>query len=323
MKEEFFSIQPPFGERWVYYKSRWASEDFFETLSIVAGLQGDRLNGLVIASRLCRFLQDIEDGKETGYQLGGNIQIFPLVNQRAVESGTALWSFDNLNADLAFPGVEEGDLTEKVCHALIRQTQGSEIGLILQTAGPHFEDTPHVQLHDPTRHLRHLTRCLGFNVAREIPDHPTLGLQLIKQWDHMGIAPLLISAGRPQVVDTHHCDNVFEGIVNFMLMTGFLKHNSEKGRKSDTVFYSTQGERAVNANEAGLFMPQVTAGDSLQAGQPIGEIRDLYSGKTLETVTASHDGLLISLRTHPLVHEKEPVATLLTETHRRWFWPFS
>ena len=61
----------------------------------------------------------------------------------------------------------------------------------------------------------------------------------------------------------------------------------------------------------------------MSVDQPLGEVVDLYSGEVLETVTAREEGFLVTLRMHPLVHEKEPVAVLLTRKSKRWFWPFS
>ena len=61
----------------------------------------------------------------------------------------------------------------------------------------------------------------------------------------------------------------------------------------------------------------------METGQSLGEVVDLYSGEILETVTGQEEGFLVTLRVHPLVHEKEPVGVLLTRKNQRRFWPFS
>ena len=55
MKQEILHIPTPFGEPLVLYKNRWGPLDG-EGLSIVSGLQGDRLNGMMVASRLWQSL---------------------------------------------------------------------------------------------------------------------------------------------------------------------------------------------------------------------------------------------------------------------------
>ena len=61
-----------------------------------------------------------------------------------------------------------------------------------------------------------------------------------------------------------------------------------------------------------MFLKEVKVGSHLKKGQKIGEVRDIYSGKRLEELTAPVEGLLITLRQYPIVYEKEPIAVLLS-----------
>ncbi len=321
MKKEFFSTQTPLGETLSLYKNFWEGPELSETLAIVSGLQGDRLNGLIAASRLSRFLGDIAQGRKPEFKITGNIQIFPIVNLPALSEGSAAWSYDNLDADRAFPGLEEGDLTETLCHAVLQQTAQSDYGIILQTAEPHYTDAPHIKM--VSAHLKSLARNLDLRVAREIAEFPALTLQLIKQWDALGMAAFILSAGTPGVVDPAQSDILFESVLNFMLVTGFLSHTHRKGHKRELDFYPAKNECTLLTKYSGIFLPKSKVGNWMSVDQPLGEVVDLYSGEVLETVTAREEGFLVTLRMHPLVHEKEPVAVLLTRKSKRWFWPFS
>ena len=115
MKENILSIKSPLGEPITFCKNIWRGKDSNNVLSIIAGLQGDSFNGIYVASKLSRFLLDIEAGSKKEFELTGTIQIFPLVNLRAIESASPSWEFDHLNMDMAFPGNESGDLNEKIC----------------------------------------------------------------------------------------------------------------------------------------------------------------------------------------------------------------
>ncbi len=322
MKKEVFSIASPFGEPYKLHKNYWGNKNFYETLTIVSGLQGDRLNSVWVASRLSHFLQNIEDGLETGYEFGGNIQIFPVLNFRALEFGSSVWGFDNLDFDYAFPGIEEGDLSEKICNILLQQSIDTHYGIVIQTGDHLYEEAPHIKLFNPNRNLKSLARCFGLNVARQIPDSPTLSLNLVKNWDTMGIPALLIVSGRNKILDPTYCDIIFEGLINFLIMTGFLIHKEEKGKKSEVAFYNPKCELAIKTNFPGLFIPEINVGSYIKVNQTIGKVIDIIEGRILEEIKAPEDGLLISLRYHPLIHEGEAIATLLTEKNRRWFWPF-
>ena len=76
--------------------------------------------------------------------------------------------------------------------------------------------------------------------------------------------------------------------------------------------YEPNDEAPVFASTAGMFLKEAKVGINVQAGEKIGEIRDIYSGKRLEELTAPVDGYLVTLRQYPIVYEKEPIAIILT-----------
>jgi len=321
VKQEILNIPTPFGEPLILYKNRWGPEDG-ESLSIVSGLQGDRLNGLMVASRLSRFLNEVEAGREAGTQIRGSIQIFPIVNYKAWESGNPVWNFDSQDVDLTFPGMEVGELTETVCNTLIRHTADSDYGIIVQSGEKHYEDAPHVKLIDPSRKRRNLARSLGLHIGREVSNNPALIMNLARQWDLMGLHPFILSAGKPHSYHPQYCDRLLDGIVNFMRAQGLLSHNREKVSQREMVFFGPADECHVLTREAGLFYPEAGIGTAVVKGQKLGEVRDLYQGVTLEEVPAPENGTVVTLREHPMVHEGELVAVLLRENPRRGFWPF-
>jgi predicted deacylase len=321
VKEEILNIPTPFGEPLILYKNRWGPEGG-DTLSIVSGLQGDRLNGLMVASRLSRFLNDVEAGKEAGYKIRGTIQIFPVVNYKAWESDKPVWNFDSQDVDLTFPGMEVGELTETICNTVIRHTSESDYGIILQTGEKHYEDAPHVKLIDSSRKRRNLARSLGFHIGREVAESPSLVLNLARQWDLMGLHPFILSAGKPQTYHPRYSDLLLDGIINFMRAEGLLSHNREKASQREVAFFDVHNECPVLTREAGLFYPASVIGTAVEKGDTLGEVRDLYQGVVLEEVLAPEEGYVVTLRDHPLVHEKELVAVLLREKNQRWFWPF-
>lgn len=320
MREEILNIPTPFGEPLILYKNRWGPANG-DSLSIVSGLQGDRLNGLMVASQLSRFLNDIESGKESGYQIRGTIQIFPVVNYKAWETGSPVWSFDSQDVDLTFPGMEVGELTETICNTVIRHTAESDYGIILQTGEKHYEDAPHVKLIDPSRKRRNLARNLGLHIGREITESPSLVLNLAKQWDLMGLHPFILSAGKSKIYHPQYSDLLLDGIINFMRAEGLLSYNREKASPRKMAFFDARNECPVLTCQAGLFYPEPVIGTVVEKGSKLGEVRDLYEGVVLEEVHALEDGYMVTLRDHPMVHEKELVAVLLKEKKQR-FWPF-
>ena len=104
MKETILSIQSPLGPPTELAQFTWRGTQPKKTIAIVSGVQGNHLNGIYLCSRLIRFLNSVESGNEPGYYLKGVIKIIPTINLPAIQEGKGLWSFHDLDMNLAFPG---------------------------------------------------------------------------------------------------------------------------------------------------------------------------------------------------------------------------
>ncbi len=313
MKEKVLSIPTPFGAPLDLYKNIWGKPGS-ETLAIVSGLQGDHLNGMFLSSRLSQFLDNVVEGSHPDYTLKGQVIIFPVVNLNAVQSGSRLWPYDGMDMNLAFPGNAQGETTEVLASSILEHTADSYWAFILQSAPPHYEDALHIQTLKLDGRVKKLSRDLQIETVRKLNESSASKASLAHQWQRRDIATLTISSGSPGTVDLPQCELLFQGIINFMKAEGLLK-DRRKLKSNETIkprFYSSDNEVSVFASTAGMFLKEVKVGTPVQQGQRIGEIRDLYSGKRLEEITAPTDGFLVTFRQYPIVYEKEPIATLLT-----------
>lgn len=322
MKEKILTLPSPFGDSITLFKNVWDGGKMLDTLSIVGGLHGNQINGLYVASRLTQFLNAVWEEREKAYRIKGKIQIFPVVNLQALQAGTRFWSFDGLDFDMAFPGNENGELNEKICHTLINHTADSTYGIVLSTGTIHYEDFPHIRIYRPDRSLKKIARSLDFGIVREIPESPANNIQLLHQWTVRDIGSLLLVCGKADALARDHCDTLIKGIINMMVATGFISHTGEKGQKSETTFYESSDEKRIAAKQPGLFTPEARVGDTLKQGQRIGLSRDIYSGEVVEEFFAPTGGFLVTLRDYPLIYEKETVAWILMEKKSLRLWPF-
>jgi hypothetical protein len=155
-------------------------------------------------------------------------------------------------------------------------------------------------------------RDLQIETVRRQKESSTQKVNLFHQWQD--ISSVILSAGSPRTINLEQCENLFQSILNFMKAEGILKdhRNKKSEHKTKTRIYQSDEEIAVRTSTAGMFIKEVKVGNHLKQGQKIGEVRDIYSGKRLEEITAPEDGLLITLRQYPIVYEKEPMAIILT-----------
>ena len=310
MKEKILTLPNPFGGDLELYKNTWGKSG--EPLSIVSGLQGDHLNGMFLNSHLTQFLDSIVEGLDPHYTLTGQVQTFPVVNANAVQSGSRLWPLDGMNMELAFPGNPDGETAEAIASTIWQHTKDSFWGIILQSAPPYYEDAPHIQTYKPDGRVKKMYRDLQIETVRRQKESSTQKVNLFHQWQD--ISSVILSAGSPRTINLQQCETLFQSILNFMKVEGILKdhRNKKSEHKTKTRIYQSDEEIAVRTRTAGMFLKEVKVGNHLKQGQIIGEVRDIYSGKRLEEITAPEDGLLITLRQYPIVYEKEPMAIILT-----------
>jgi len=312
MKEKILSLPSPFGSNLEIYKNIWGKST--EPLSIVSGLQGDHLNGILLNSHLTQFLDSVVEGIDSNYTLTGQVQIFPVVNANAVQSGSRLWPLDGMDMDLAFPGNPAGETSEAIASTILQHTKDSYWGLILTSAPPHYEDAPHTQIYKSNSTTKKLCRDLKIKIARQQKESSTQMVNLFHHWQEQETSSVMISLGSPRTINPKECKILFQGILNFMKAEGILKDNRSKksGYKTKTLIYRPDDEISVQTTTAGIFLKEVQAGSQLKKGQKIGEVRDIYSGKRLEQLISPEDGFLITLRQYPIVYEKEPIAIILS-----------
>ncbi|MEK9629196.1 MAG: succinylglutamate desuccinylase/aspartoacylase family protein [Nitrospinota bacterium] len=312
MKEKILTLPTPYGGNLELYKNTWGKSG--EPLSIVSGLQGDHLNGLFLNSHLTQFLDSVVEGLDPNYKLTGQVQTFPVVNANAVQSGARLWPLDGMDMDLAFPGNPEGETSEAIASAILQHTQDSFWGLILTSAPPHYEDAPHIQAHNPDSREKKMCRDLQIEAVRNQKESSTQKVNLFHHWQEQEISSVMVSAGSPRTINPQQCEVLFQGILNFMKAEGILKDQRNKKTESKVKprIYQPHEEVLVKTTTAGMLLKEVKVGSQLKQGQKIGEVRDIYSGKRLEELTAPEDGMLVTLRQYPIVYEREPIAIILS-----------
>jgi len=319
VKETILSIQSPLGPPIELAQYTWKGPNPKNSVSIVSGIQGNQLNGIYLCSRLVRFLNSVESGKEPGYYLKGSIKIIPAINSPAIFEGKALWSFHDLDLNLAFPGNEQGEVTEQIADSVCRHTKDSQFGVIIQSADLNYNDAPHLFCLNPDSLAKDFAKSLGVQNAREPINSPTFKLSLHSHWIDEMITSVVLSAGKANHLDITLCENILPGLINSLLWAGALGNDQKKRIKYRVRFNKQNKETFVSSHAGGFFLPKVTLGSEIKKGQRIGAIFDIHSNATLESIIANSSGYLVTLRNHPIVYQKEVLAVLLGKSKFR-FW---
>ncbi len=321
MKETILTLSSPLGEPIDLIKLSWRGKKNGESLSLVSGIHGDQLNGLIVNQRLAQFFNSITQGENKDYELRGTVQIFPVVNIHAMQTGNRVWGYDNLDMDLSFPGGSSGEDSEKISSAILQHTAESTYGMIIKSPSALYEDAPHIQCHQPERWEKKLAGAMNLNIIREVAVSPTFQLELFYQWVQEDISAFIICGGKPQTIAPALCDHLFDGIVNFMIHAGLLKSATHTLNVEKPRYFKNRAEKIISSSAAGIFIPDIQVGCKIKQGQKLGVVKEVYSGEILEEIQAPEDGVVVTLRSHPVVYEKEPLVVLLTGK-KAFLWPF-
>ena len=322
MNETILTIRTPLGGSFSLFKNVFQGNAVFETLSIVTGLHGDQVNGLHISARLTRFLESVFEKRENAYRLLGKVQLFPMVNVPALETGSRFWHFDGMDMDLAFPGNENGDPSEKICHAILRHTSESSFAVVLESAPLHYDCLPHIRMFDPDRNLKKLAAATLLPIGRVEEEVEIVKTRLMRYWMERGIPAFSIVCGRSGVYSKDECAAVFNGLINLMCKVGVLGCRGEKPGKGEMAIHGFDEEIQIFTARAGLFSPEARPGDRVKNGEVLGTLSDLRAGNRLEEITVPEAGRVLMLRAHPVVYESEPIAILIREKKASRLWPF-
>jgi uncharacterized protein len=320
VKEIILSIESPLGPPTQLVQFTWKGDKSTNTISIVSGIQGNHLNGIYLCSRLVRFLNLVELGKEPGYYLKGVIKIIPTINIPAVQEGKGLWSFHELDMNLSFPGSDQGEVTEQIAATVCRQTKDSQFGVILQSPDIHYNDAPHLICLNPDGFAKDFLKSLGMKFAREPIVSSNFKLSLYNQWMDQIITSVILSLGKPSHLDIDLCETIFPYLINSLLWTKVLGNDQKKPIKHQLRFNKRKHELFIRSHAGGFFLPAVKLGSEIKKGQLIGSIFDIHSNTLLESISANSSGYLVSLRDNPIVYQREILAILLVNP-KFGFWP--
>lgn len=322
MIEKPLIVQGPCGEAGSLQFSTWDGQDRFDSISIVAGLQGNEVNGAYIALKLANFISEVEAGKSEVYRLLGKVQIIPVVNFLAFEEGKKNWAFDELDLSFAFPGNPNGEVSEKICQEVLKITMNATYGVVLESANSCYLDFPHVNIWNPDRKLKKAANSLQLGAVRICDESPQFQTQLVRFWMDREIQSLSVSCGKLGSLNIPSNQLIVEGLIDMMVYLDILELTGQPKKKKKVPFFNSGDQTTILANEPGFFVPEIMVGEYVEEEQVLGKVLEIQTGNILEEVVAPKSGLLLTIRDYPTVYESEVLAEILTPKKGLNFWPF-
>jgi uncharacterized protein len=287
------------------------------TLWLHGQVHGDEINGIVASLRFLHTLNPDE--------MSGNVVVTPTGNPQALDARRKRNPYDELDLDQSYPGSAEGLVSERLAHTMFSEIRGvADVLVSLHTMNPLFDARPYAvyKVHPESRFteadvLRRIANFAPTLACRqdvsgkgELPGNIAGGLDY--QCLAAGICAFMLELGRGNL---YQPENVAVAEKGFRALAQDLE--ILEGRPATSLALRTVSRRGwVTAAEGGMFVPSKRAGDLVRAGDSLGDVYG-FDGSVTPIAPFTRDGLVIGLRSDPVLHTGERVAFVAWEWQDR------
>ena len=278
-------------------------------LLVTAGVHGDEFEPMAAVRGLIKTLG--------ARQLRGRVTLVPVVNEPAFRRG-ARAAEDGLDLARTCPGRPDGSITERVADALSQLIRSADYYIDLHTGGTAQQIVPLAgyMLHRDPRVLEVQRRMAkAFELPLVWGTTPTLqGRSLSVARDANVPAIYVEHGGGGGGYDPVKVEALVAGCTNVMAHLGMLDGLTSSSRVQYVVEDDREQSGYLQINHpapcAGFFAAAVTLGETVEGGQPLGEVVDPL-GDAPVSVAAAHSGIVAVLRSFPSVNKGDSLATVI------------
>lgn len=255
------------------------------TLCLTAGVHGCEYTSIEAVIRIYRETDPLE--------LHGAIIGIPVLNVEGFRQRKPYVSpWDGKNINRIFPGKPNGTISEVLANFIIDQVIPKSNYHIDLHGGDMSESLdPYVIVSKPVDDEAMFNKVLGiaqhFLSPVIIISEPGRGRSYSNVMDK-GVPSMLAEAGGNGLLDEKGLNFLIRGIHNVMKHLDMLSGNPETPPKS---IQFASAMKSYTSSQDGLFYPIVKAGDLVNKGQKVGELRD-YFGNVIEELQAPNSGYI-------------------------------
>ena len=269
-----------------------------KVFTILSGVHGAELAPIIATQKL---LQQIEPS-----QLRGTLIILPITNVGAFYGYTPYINpIDKRNINRAFPGREDGTVSEKIAHFISTKIIPVSDVLLDAHSGDLNEDLlPFVCYYEnkshpnKTKKAKELSEYSGFENVISYPytlanDQPAKFA--FKQACQAGKVALSFESGKLGYIQNKAVDRILRGYQRILDKLDMYDYQDPLG---DTPYKILKSPIYIDAKVQGIFYTDYKAGDKVIKGVRLGNITNSF-GTTLQEVVAPVSGIILYMKGVP------------------------
>lgn len=304
MIQEVVSVDLPVHERLVIKKNRLEPENMTgkeKRISIVTGTHGDELDGQYICYEIIKKVQMYPE------KLKGIVDIYPDVNPLGIDMGSRGIPMFDLDMNRVFPGDNNGAVAEYTAAGLIDDIIGSDFCLDIHSSNIFLKEMPQLRMTEENKDkLLPYAKRLNADFIWIYSSKTVLDATLAYSLNNMGVPTLVAEMGVGHRINNEYCQQLIEGIFNLMTELEVWDDAPVNVRNS---IVSTEGQVSfISAAGSGIFVSSINSMGTIGMGTHIGDIIEPITGKVIQRIESPTDGIIFSLREHPVVYKGALIA---------------
>ncbi len=301
------SVELPVDERMEIKKNRLQPDVLTgqeKRICIVTGIHGDELEGQYVCFEVQRRIQQQRE------RLKGIVDIYPAINPLGIDSITRGVPMFDLDLNRIFPGSEEGHMCEYAAYQTIQDIIGADCCIDIHASNVFLREIPQVRVSEQTAaRLLPMAKQLNVDYIWVHSAATVLEATLAHSLNVRNVPTLVVEMGVGLRITQAYGKQLTDGIFNLMIDLGIWEGDRPKVKEP---IVSTDGQvNFINAEASGIFVPCVQHWKHIRKGEHIGDILDPLNGEILIRVSAPCDGMLFTLREHPIVTVGSLIARIL------------
>jgi uncharacterized protein len=266
-------------------------------LYVQAAIHGDEVNGVEVLRRLLLELDPIS--------LRGVLIVVPVANGPGFIHHRRRNGFDEEDMNRVWPGKEHGSMSQQIAfHLYHHAIRHADYVVDLHTASSNT--LLHVVYAQGDERSRKLAEVFGIEVLLEEAIDDDLRRsrftgKLRNVLTERGVPAITPELGGANCLEEEPIVRGVRGMTNVMKHLGMLNgevvppeqpHVTLRGSHLDEVW----------AQQGGIWIAQVKAGERVQQGQRLGSLYSVRTFETVEWVTAPYDGYILGLTDTPVIN---------------------
>lgn len=305
-QDEILSLELPYRERMTLHRTVYRGGDG-PRVALVSGIHGDELEGLYVAHRVARWLE------EHPAALEGRVDLLPAVNPLGLDTLERTLPTHEVDLNRNFPGHADGLLPQRLTHAVTSALEGAALVIDIHASSIQLREIPQIRINRAFGPgLLPLARRMNMDVIWLHDAVTVLDATLAHSLNGRGVPCLVAELGVGMRVTPAYGEQMLAGLLATWQHLGVIAADVPLVPCDHVPMVATDHNvRYLNAPTSGLFVPTVQHWTAVSRDEPLGHIVSPFRGGVLAEVVSPCNGVLFTLREYPLVYEGSLMARIV------------